>query len=83
MGSEALGKSIKREKVSFKRTSSYVIRVSGKKSTFTLVLNQCFIFATSLMAAAGQNHGFPFAPVLEQKNVWFTFSVNIVRCLFF
>lgn len=55
--------------------------ISGKKSTFTLVLNQCRIFATWLMAA-GQIHWFPFAPLLEQNKVWFTFRINTVRGLF-
>ena len=55
--------------------------ISGKKSTFTLVLNQCFIFATWLMAA-GQTHWFPFAPLLEQKKVWSTFRINVETCLF-
>lgn len=45
--SEASSKSTETQ-VSFERASSSGIYVSGKKSTFTWVLNQCFMFATWL-----------------------------------
>lgn len=38
--------------------------------------------ATWIMAAGSQNHWFPLDPLPEQKNVWFTFRVNMARCLF-
>ena len=47
VGSKGLSKSIKREVGQFWKASSYIIYFSEvKKSTFTLVLNQCFLYAT-------------------------------------
>lgn len=68
------------KQVSFERASSSGICVSGKVQVHLGVKAVLHICSSAM--APGQNHWFPFAPLLKQKNIWFIFNVTTVRCLF-